>query len=111
MGGIPEAMHWFREYSPGIVLRFALMIGLWFFYNIVPYVLPFQSLFVVTGLMVAYALQLFKQKTYFIGYAMLFAALFNTLIALQINQGLFFVLIFVILLLDVVSTPMRGAYN
>jgi hypothetical protein len=101
-------MGWFREYSPGIVFRFCLMFALWLFYNIVPYVLPFQALFIVTGLMVAYALQLFKQKTQFMGYLMLLAALFNTLIALQINAALLFILVFVILLFDIVSTPMRG---
>jgi hypothetical protein len=106
-------MGWFREYSPGIVFRFCLMFALWIFYNIVPYTLPRSSLFVVTGLMVAYALQLFKIRKALMAWLMLVAALSNTIIALTPGETatppvILFVIVFVILLFDIVSTPQRG---
>lgn len=99
---------WFREYSPGIIIRFLLMIGLWIFYGFIPHKLPFAAVFLVVGVFVWYGASLFRTKDYFMAYLLFFAAFLNTLIAFGLNPFIFVALTYAVLVFDVINTPQRG---
>lgn len=98
---------WFREYSAGSTVRFFALFALWIVYALVPYKLPTASLLIVTGLLVAYGMELWRHGDHFMGGMIYAAAALNTLLVPYFNAKLnlfLTIVITAILLFDIISS-------
>jgi hypothetical protein len=96
------------EYTSGVVIRILLLFVLWIFYGMIPHQLGVSALWIVTAILVAYAVLNFSKGPALMGWLMLIAAALNTLlfaVRSDVNWVLNMVVIlciFALLLFDVV---------
>lgn len=99
-----------KDYAGGVTFRIFLLLGLWFFYGMVPHRLPLESLWLLTATLIIYAAYLGHRKDHFMMGLIILAAALNTLLIPYLSPGfnlLLTLLITVILFFDIVNAPQK----
>lgn len=107
-----KTKQWYRGgYAPNVIIRFLLLFVLWVFYGLIPHQLDSIWLFLVTGIMVAHSVELYRNNAKLMFPLMIVAAFLNTMLIFLLPmdaQSMYpltlppILLIYLILLIDIV---------
>jgi|GEM_PF-2478675 len=101
---------WCKDYSTGVMSRLIFMFALWIWYGLVPYYIPLSTLWIVTVIFVAAAIDRFRHGKRVLAGVHVIAAALNSFLISYVNPELnlyICLIITTIIIYDVVETPQK----